>query len=212
MRIVCDYWHTCVHAHGPTQTLEVGDGGMTLNGSSLQTLHSPLSSTILFPPLLSPIINPYLHSFPDPDMLEVGNGGMTTAEYRVHFSLWALMKVRDVAFHCCECHSVVGDGAITAHTGMLTESEDMSLNPRAVKVKPLPCIWKEWPTERLPPGECLEHICLLVHALLPQSYKPIICSGLLFVSHSCTADALADDWLQCWQYQLGTMTKCPMQF
>ena len=29
----------------------------------------------------------------DPDMLEVGNGGMTTIEYETHFSLWALMKV-----------------------------------------------------------------------------------------------------------------------
>jgi alpha-galactosidase len=27
----------------------------------------------------------------DPDMLEVGNGGMTTDEYRAHFSLWAVM-------------------------------------------------------------------------------------------------------------------------
>ncbi len=27
----------------------------------------------------------------DPDMLEVGNGGMTPAEYRSHFSLWAVM-------------------------------------------------------------------------------------------------------------------------
>ncbi len=27
----------------------------------------------------------------DPDMLEVGNGGMTTTEYRSHFSLWALL-------------------------------------------------------------------------------------------------------------------------
>lgn len=27
----------------------------------------------------------------DPDMLEVGNGGMTTTEYRSHFSLWAMM-------------------------------------------------------------------------------------------------------------------------
>ena len=27
----------------------------------------------------------------DPDMLEVGNGGMTTNEYRSHFSLWAMM-------------------------------------------------------------------------------------------------------------------------
>lgn len=28
----------------------------------------------------------------DPDMLEVGNGGMTTEEYRVHMSLWALLS------------------------------------------------------------------------------------------------------------------------
>ena len=27
----------------------------------------------------------------DPDMLEVGNGGMTDEEYRAHFSLWAIM-------------------------------------------------------------------------------------------------------------------------
>jgi alpha-galactosidase len=27
----------------------------------------------------------------DPDMLEVGNGGMTPTEYRAHFSLWAMM-------------------------------------------------------------------------------------------------------------------------
>lgn len=29
----------------------------------------------------------------DPDMLEVGNGGMTYLEYRSHFSIWALVKV-----------------------------------------------------------------------------------------------------------------------
>jgi alpha-galactosidase len=28
----------------------------------------------------------------DPDMLEVGNGGMTTTEYRTHFSLWCLLS------------------------------------------------------------------------------------------------------------------------
>jgi alpha-galactosidase len=27
----------------------------------------------------------------DPDMLEIGNGGMTNVEYRAHFSLWAMM-------------------------------------------------------------------------------------------------------------------------
>ena len=30
-------------------------------------------------------------SFNDPDMLEVGNGGMTATEYRTHFSLWAMV-------------------------------------------------------------------------------------------------------------------------
>jgi alpha-galactosidase len=37
----------------------------------------------------------YSHAGPghwnDPDMLEVGNGGMTNTEYRTHFSLWAIM-------------------------------------------------------------------------------------------------------------------------
>ena len=28
----------------------------------------------------------------DPDMLEVGNGGMTATEYQTHFTLWSLMK------------------------------------------------------------------------------------------------------------------------
>ncbi|CAH8337966.1 unnamed protein product [Eruca vesicaria subsp. sativa] len=31
-------------------------------------------------------------SWNDPDMLEVGNGGMTTEVYRSHFSIWALAK------------------------------------------------------------------------------------------------------------------------
>ena len=28
----------------------------------------------------------------DLDMLEVGNGGMTTIEYQTHFAMWALIK------------------------------------------------------------------------------------------------------------------------
>lgn len=36
---------------------------------------------------------PFAHpgAWNDPDMLEVGNGGMTTDEYRTHMSLWALL-------------------------------------------------------------------------------------------------------------------------
>ena len=33
----------------------------------------------------------------DPDMLEVGNGGMTPDEYRAHFSLWAMMAAPLIA-------------------------------------------------------------------------------------------------------------------
>jgi alpha-galactosidase len=33
----------------------------------------------------------------DPDMLEVGNGGMTTPEYRAHFSLWAILAAPLIA-------------------------------------------------------------------------------------------------------------------
>jgi len=40
------------------------------------------------------VLNLYFSA--DPDMLEVGNGGMTLAEYHSHFSIWALMKV---SFH-----------------------------------------------------------------------------------------------------------------
>ena len=35
----------------------------------------------------------------DPDMLEVGNGGMTTEEYRSHYSIWALAKVYTITKH-----------------------------------------------------------------------------------------------------------------
>lgn len=33
----------------------------------------------------------------DPDMLEIGNGGMTTEEYRMHFSLWAMIAAPLIA-------------------------------------------------------------------------------------------------------------------
>ncbi|HEY2375653.1 MAG TPA: alpha-galactosidase [Gemmatimonadaceae bacterium] len=35
----------------------------------------------------------------DPDMLEVGNGGMTDDEYRAHFSLWAILAAPLMAGH-----------------------------------------------------------------------------------------------------------------
>ena len=45
------------------------------------------------PPILgAPLTPPPLHSSLQPDMLEIGNGGLTDPQCRTHFGLWALMK------------------------------------------------------------------------------------------------------------------------
>jgi len=55
----------------------------------------------------------------DPDMLEVGNGGMTTNEYRSHFSLWALLAAPLIAGNDLrdmkpEIHDILTNKEVTA--------------------------------------------------------------------------------------------------
>jgi len=55
----------------------------------------------------------------DPDMLEVGNGGMTADEYRAHFSLWAmlaapLMAGNDLAAMSAETKSILTNREVIA--------------------------------------------------------------------------------------------------
>ena len=55
----------------------------------------------------------------DPDMLEVGNGGMTTTEYRTHFSLWAIMAApliagNDVRSMTPEIHDILTNKEVIA--------------------------------------------------------------------------------------------------
>ncbi|KAK9159270.1 hypothetical protein Scep_005844 [Stephania cephalantha] len=55
----------------------------------------------------------------DPDMLEVGNGGMTYHEYRSHFSIWALMKAPllvgcDVRNMTAETKEILTNGEVIA--------------------------------------------------------------------------------------------------
>jgi len=55
----------------------------------------------------------------DPDMLEVGNGGMSADEYRAHFSLWAMMAApliagNDVAHMSDETRSILLNRAVIA--------------------------------------------------------------------------------------------------
>jgi alpha-galactosidase len=58
-------------------------------------------------------------SWNDPDMLEVGNGGMTTTEYKTHFSLWAmlaapLMAGNDLRHMSPETQSILENKAVIA--------------------------------------------------------------------------------------------------
>ncbi len=55
----------------------------------------------------------------DPDMLEVGNGGMTEGEYRAHFSLWAMMAAplmagNDVAHMSAETRAILTNKEVIA--------------------------------------------------------------------------------------------------
>ena len=55
----------------------------------------------------------------DPDMLEVGNGGMSDSEYRAHFSLWAMMAApliagNDIAAMSQATHDILANREVIA--------------------------------------------------------------------------------------------------
>jgi len=55
----------------------------------------------------------------DPDMLEVGNGGMTSDQYRAHFSLWAMLAApliagNDVAHMDADTHDILTNKEVIA--------------------------------------------------------------------------------------------------
>ena len=75
----------------------------------------------------------------DPDMLEIGNGGMTTEEYRTHFSMWALWSAP----------LLVG----TDVSNMSPETKEILLNKDVIAVDQDPLgqqgqrVWKDGETE-----------------------------------------------------------------
>ena len=80
---------------GGNQAVELGGGICRVNANSWRTTEdirdNYASMLKLFK--LNVVLNSYAGPghWNDPDMLEVGNGGMSEAEYRSHFSLWAIM-------------------------------------------------------------------------------------------------------------------------
>src|SRR4030095_4733577 len=66
--------------------------------------------------------------FNDPDMLEIGNGGMTGDEYRLHMSLWALLSApllagNDLRTMSDEIKSIL------MNTEVIAVDQDKAVNP-----------------------------------------------------------------------------------
>ena len=69
----------------------------------------------------------------DPDMLEVGNGGMTTTEYRAHFSLWCLLSAPLMAGNDLRTMSSEIKEILTNREVIAVDQDPLGLQGRRVK-------------------------------------------------------------------------------
>jgi alpha-galactosidase len=69
----------------------------------------------------------------DPDMLEVGNGGMTTNEYRAHFSLWCLLSAPLMAGNDLRSMSPEIKEILTNPEVIAVDQDPLGLQGRRVK-------------------------------------------------------------------------------
>ena len=69
----------------------------------------------------------------DPDMLEVGNGGMTTTEYRSHFSLWCILAAPLIAGNDIRSMTPEIAEILTNKEVIAVDQDSMGLQGRRVK-------------------------------------------------------------------------------
>src|SRR5205085_10038086 len=69
----------------------------------------------------------------DPDMLEVGNGGMTAIEYRAHFSLWCLLAAPLMAGNDIRSMSPEISAILTNKEVIAVDQDALGLQGRRVK-------------------------------------------------------------------------------
>src|SRR3984893_3306356 len=69
----------------------------------------------------------------DPDMLEVGNGGMTTTEYRSHFSLWCILAAPMIAGNDIRSMSPEIAEILTDKEVIAVDQDQQGLQGRRVK-------------------------------------------------------------------------------
>ena len=69
----------------------------------------------------------------DPDMLEVGNGGMTDVEYRTHFSLWAMLAAPLMAGNDVRAMSAATRAILTAPEVIAIDQDPLGRQARRVR-------------------------------------------------------------------------------
>lgn len=72
----------------------------------------------------------------DPDMLEVGNGGMTDDEYRAHFSLWAVMAAPLIAGNDLRSMSDATRAILTNHEVIAVDQDSLGAQGMLVSEGP----------------------------------------------------------------------------
>jgi alpha-galactosidase len=74
--------------------------------------------------------------FNDPDMLEVGNGGMTDEEYRAHFSLWAVLAAPLIAGNDVRNMSEVTRAILTNREVIAVDQDPLGMQGTLVASNP----------------------------------------------------------------------------
>jgi len=69
----------------------------------------------------------------DPDMLEVGNGGMTNTEYRAHFSLWCMLAAPLMAGNDLKNMSAEIQGILTNKEVIAVDQDPLGMEGRRVR-------------------------------------------------------------------------------
>ena len=69
----------------------------------------------------------------DPDMLEVGNGGMTNTEYRAHFSMWCMLAAPLLAGNDLRSMSAETKDILTNKEVIAVDQDPMGLEGRRVR-------------------------------------------------------------------------------
>ena len=77
----------------------------------------------------------------DPDMLEVGNGGMSDEEYRTHFSLWAMLAAPLVAGNDVRAMGEAARAILTAPEVLAVDQDALGSQARRVRRDEVSEVW-----------------------------------------------------------------------